>query len=139
MSPEKTQQLIDVYPKLFQEMSPRSCMYLFGFECGDGWFDLLKECIEKIKTICEKEDFVVFTPDDSGHIYILQIKEKYGTLRFYVSSATDEIYNFIDEAEKKSAFTCERCGANGKLRGDRFFIYTACDACELLAQQSSCC
>jgi hypothetical protein len=57
-----------------------------------------------------------------------QIKEKFGTLRFYLTSGTDEMWEIVAEAEKKSAFTCEQCGKPGKLRG-KGWLYTACTKC----------
>jgi len=75
---------------------------LFGIECGSGWKKIYEPLIEKIKEYNEKN------PDSP--IQILQVKEKWGTLRFYVSSAPQEIYDLIDKAEKKSEITCEECG-----------------------------
>jgi hypothetical protein len=43
-----------------------------------------------------------------------QVKEKYGTLRFYVNRATDTQYNYIDFAELMSGRTCEECGKPGQ-------------------------
>jgi hypothetical protein len=58
---------------------------------------------------------------------VVQVKEKFGTLRFYVQAATTEHYNYISFAESMSGRTCEICGNPGKRRG-RGWIYTACDA-----------
>lgn len=44
-----------------------------------------------------------------------QVKEKYGTLRFYVSNGNDKHYNYINFAESMSAVTCEVCGDKGKI------------------------
>lgn len=57
---------------------------------------------------------------------ITQVKEKYGGLRFYVSSATDEVYNYIDFAESMSFRVCEMCGAPGEPRSDGW-TKTLCD------------
>ena len=57
---------------------------------------------------------------------VTQVKEKFGTLRFYVGAATDEHYNYIRFAEALSARTCEVCGAPGKMRGHGWY-YTDCD------------
>lgn len=57
-----------------------------------------------------------------------QVKEKFGTLRFYMTSSSDEMEAIIREAERKSAVTCEECGKKGKLRG-RGWLYTACGPC----------
>lgn len=57
---------------------------------------------------------------------VVQVKEKFGTLRFYVSRATDKQYNYITFAEAMSAVTCETCGKPGKLF-QRGWHYTACN------------
>jgi hypothetical protein len=55
-----------------------------------------------------------------------QVKEKFGTLRFYVWAATDKHYNYITFAESMSARTCETCGKPGKLHS-RGWYYVACE------------
>lgn len=97
MTPENSQELVSLYPELFPSKH-------FCFECGDGWFDLIKECIQKIKADClEKEMDTI----------VAQVKEKYGTLRIYLNLTTDEQQKIIDEAEEKSEKTCEVCGKPG--------------------------
>jgi hypothetical protein len=86
---------------------------LFGIECGPGWKTLYEPLIE----LCKKEG-----------VAISQIKEKFGTLRFYVGSAPEHVYEAIDVAERKSAETCENCGARGE-RIDDGWIRTLCAQC----------
>jgi len=45
---------------------------------------------------------------------VSQVKEKFGGLRFYVHSATNEQYAYINFAESMSYRTCEVCGDKGK-------------------------
>lgn len=59
-----------------------------------------------------------------------QVKEKYGTLRFYMDYSTKEMQNFIRETEDKSKVTCEQCGKLGKLRTSSYWLQTLCDKCE---------
>lgn len=54
-----------------------------------------------------------------------QVKEKYGTLRFYAHGATDEQYAYIRFAEAMSAHVCEVCGARGR-RNQSGWIQTRC-------------
>ena len=91
----------------------KSCYELFGVECGPGW----KALIDPLTTLCRKEG-----------VAILQIKEKFGTLRFYVGSAPDHVRDAIDAAERRSAETCEQCGGKGKRRDDGW-IRTLCSKC----------
>lgn len=61
---------------------------------------------------------------------ILQIKEKYGVLRFYISGAPEELYDIIHKYEELSSHYCYRCGAPGKLEcWDGWFI-TWCEDCK---------
>jgi predicted HicB family RNase H-like nuclease len=64
----------------------------------------------------------------SSHPRAAQVKEKFGGLRFYMTSGTDEIYNLISEAEAKSRETCEECGKPGEERSMPW-IRTLCDSC----------
>jgi hypothetical protein len=57
----------------------------------------------------------------------VQVKEKFGGLRFYYNGGDDYIRGLASMAESMSTSTCEECGAPGKQRG-RSWIYTACDA-----------
>ena len=106
MSPDKEKELVSIYPDLFSKLDDQNCFHLFGFECDDGWFEILKECIEGIKTICERDDL---------KIKVDQVKEKYAELRFYLSTTTDALNEIIQTAEEKSRVTCEACGAAGKV------------------------
>jgi len=56
----------------------------------------------------------------------VQVKEKFGGLRFYVQAATDKHYNYINFAESMSYRTCEECGAPGK-RYSMGWHRTLCD------------
>lgn len=55
-----------------------------------------------------------------------QIKEKFGTLRFYVRGGDEATGGMIQMAEVMSAVTCEQCGAPGHTAG-RGWIRTLCD------------
>jgi hypothetical protein len=44
----------------------------------------------------------------------VQVKEKFGGLRFYVDRASDKHYDYITFAESMSYRTCEECGAPGQ-------------------------
>lgn len=77
---------------------------------------------EKVSSTCKE-----FKP---ACIYVMQIKEKFGTLRFYLSEETDEMSKLIEEAEAKSAETCEVCGAPGTpgtLGKNGYWITTLCE------------
>ena len=58
---------------------------------------------------------------------LLQIKEKFGGLRFYIAEGSDEMYNLIDEAEAKSMKTCQICGEPGKTIWHHGWLTTLCE------------
>lgn len=70
-------------------------------ECGAGWKSLYVPLIAR----CKAEG-----------VAVLQVKEKFGALRFYVMGGSDDLHAAIKEAESKSSTICEECGAPGELR-----------------------
>lgn len=119
--------LVKKCPTLFADRfaSMRTTAMCWGFDVGDGWYQLLKEACMKIEPIlaaCKAKDPVAWK---QGFFRASQIKEKFGTLRFYVSGAPDEVHKIIHKAEIRSTKTCEVCGKPGKLRGPNWY-YTAC-------------
>ena len=56
----------------------------------------------------------------------VQIKEKFGGLRFYYEGGDDQIYGMVRMAESWAAVTCEECGAPGESRSGGW-IKTLCD------------
>jgi len=84
------------------------------FECGNGWFPLIKELIvDLIELGWDKQ--------------ICQVKEKFGGLRFYINEGSDEIYKRITSAEDDSYKICEVTGDVGKLRTDIGWYRTLCE------------
>jgi hypothetical protein len=85
-----------------------------AFGVGNGWLGIIKEMLEDIIKMGWNKQTV-------------QIKEKFGGLRFYINSASEEVHNRISEAEKLSYKVCEECGEEGELRQDLSWWTTLCD------------
>ncbi len=103
---------------------------MWGVECGGGWSGLIRDLLGTLEGSLrlEREQYI----DGEFPFRIDQIKEKFGTLRFYVSgAASDSMMEAIMEAESLSARTCERCGAPGAVRVSRagFWLKTLCPEC----------
>lgn len=129
MRKELEEALIKDFPDLFRYYLPgedRPALH-FGFECGDGWEPIIREAAAKLEAEIAKigEPAREHLMSDGG-LAANQIKEKFGTLRFYLDGATEAMHKIAEEAEHKSETTCESCGKPGRLRGRRWF-YTACD------------
>jgi hypothetical protein len=86
----------------------------YFFNCDSGWNIIIKNLIE---------DLIELGWDKK----IVQVKEKFGGLRFYVVNGSDEIYDRISTAEKESYKTCEKCGEKGELRNDIGWYLTLCE------------
>jgi len=119
MSPELEKKLVDKYPKLF------SSKQFFGFECGDGWYDILDYLCGAISEYTYL-DVMSKSPYDSNEIYVDQVKEKFGQLRFYLSKEDDVMHGMVSMAEHMSAHTCEVCGNRGEMRTGGWVV-TLCD------------
>ena len=123
MREELDRKLCEAFPNLYRDRNESmmvTCMY-WGFEHGDGWFQIIWDLSEAL----EKE-ILALPEDQRSQCRAMQVKEKYGTLRYYMTSGTNKMYDLINEAELKSETTCEVCGSPGKIRG-RGWVYTACD------------
>jgi hypothetical protein len=122
MKPELDKLLCERYPKLFADRHARvhESLMCFGFECGDGWFDL-------IDTLCSTiQDYIDYNPGKNiPQVIVVQVKEKFGTLRFYTTGGDDMTRGMIWMAESMSGRVCEVCGKPGEVR-DGGWIKTRC-------------
>lgn len=142
MNTDLQQVLVEKYPKIFHVRKGTETMpfAMFGIECDDGWFNIINTLCYQIQSYLdwqEKTTQRIIEKDlADGHttltehipqVVVTQIKEKYGTLRFYYDGGDEHINGMVTMAEAISAVTCETCGNQGKLRGQHWF-YTACEA-----------
>lgn len=114
MKQELQDNLCNDFPLLFKEG--------FYFECGNGWYELIRELCQKLYLLIEN---VEFEPHNFPNAY--QVKEKYGGLKFYMSTATEEMIKLIEEAAKESTTICEMCGDEGELFKHKSWYSTLCD------------
>lgn len=98
----------------FNDKKPITSPYYFSI--GEGWYQLVKDLIEELISLGWDKQ-------------ITDIKEKFGGLRFYIVSGTDEMFNAISRAEEKSFEICEKCGEKAKLQSNGHWLFTLCDEC----------
>lgn len=127
MREELDKQLCKDFPNLFADRRASmqvTCM-CWGFP-GDGWYQIIREAAEKLEPL-----IVAIRMDNPEEDFprASQVKEKFGTMRFYMTMETDEMSKIIDEVERKSGETCEECGNPGELRRDGWWI-TLCNPCK---------
>ena len=83
------------------------------FQVGKGWYPLIQKLIEDLIEL-------------GWNKQVYQVKEKFGGLRFYINTGTEEIHQRIRKAEDESYETCETCGEPGELRKGGWWT-VACD------------
>ena len=117
---------------LLRQLCPKLFKQGICICCGLGWYALLHNLCLEIERILERdaEKYKAIEGEENEFIemYAVQIKEKYGTLRFYMSCETDEIDDLIRKAESLSREICEKCGSPGSMR-DTSWYAVKCDAC----------
>ena len=128
MKEENDKKLVEAFPLLYgdRHASSRSTAMCWGFSCNDGWFDIIWDMSSKLEPLLQK--FHNEYPDLESPPRASQVKEKFGGLRFYMTSATDEMHDLIEEVEALSYRTCESCGEPGEERSGGW-IQTLCDTC----------
>lgn len=140
MTDEKFQQLVQNHPDLFQKSGD------IEFSIDDGWFhivDLLCRYISndldrakrrlkyaldnpdaKIEPVAILENRVAEELEKLPTL--VQVKEKFGGLRFYYDGGNATINAYVEFAEGMASRTCEVCGSPGKSRNTGW-IKTLCD------------
>jgi hypothetical protein len=73
-------------------------------------------------------------PAACSQVVATQVKEKFGTLRFYVAGGDDYVRGIIDLAEYLSGTVCETCGKPGSVN-ESGWLACRCEACRARRQQ----
>ena len=103
-------------------------------ECHPGWHLLLENLISTIEY--EILRIKELDPVIAEQIYAVQIKQKFGGLRFYMNQNTPYISGAINLAEIMSTRTCELCGAVAPgTRSIGGWVNCYCDKCYEKARQ----
>lgn len=150
MRKELDEQLCAKYPLIFRDRHgdmSQTCM-VWGFECGDGWYDLIDILCHGIQHhIDSRKDSIRYTikynenlpensenflakprevPEEIEQVYAVQVKEKFGGLRFYYYGGDEYIQGLVSMAEFMSEQICDVCGNKGTLRQGGWWA-TRCD------------
>lgn len=106
----KRQQLVDKHPLILSGRGWPSV--------GDGWLPIIDRLCTAIQTrVVEKQ---------LPQLQAVQIKEKFGGLRFYTNGNYDAYKDLTEAAEAEAAKTCEVCGEPGQLRSGSW-LRTTCE------------
>ena len=137
MKKELQDKLYKKYPKIFEQRKlpiTQTCM-CWGVETGDGWYKLLEILCASLQWDTDKNGY--------PQVVATQVKEKFGTLRFYYNwgetkqevkkKYTDRQYAHqegkISFAEHLTETICEGCGAMVGVTQTTGWIVTLCHPC----------
>lgn len=173
MNNELDKKLVETYPKIFRNRygDPRTTAMCWGFEIGDGWFDIINGLCSMIQSYIDynnrerlqgllhnraiqrqSEKLMIISktldnlerrtdnwiiqqskidlqdrilrdvPERIPQVIAVQVKEKFGTLRFYYNGGDRYTNGLVDMAEKMTAHTCEECGDKGTLYTEGWMV-----------------
>ena len=99
---------------------------LFGYDCGEGWWPLIKEAQQLIDKWNELN-----YDGDHGKVEFAQVKEKWGELCLYLNWYPEELIDPIRKLEERSRHVCEHCGTteNVTLENTHGWYMTLCHEC----------
>jgi hypothetical protein len=122
MTEEHEQYLKTVYPKMFAEAG-------WGPYCNDGWFDLINTLCRSIQAHCDWKP-------DCPQVTVAQVKEKFGTLRFYYDGGDEYVAGAVALAESLSGVICEDCGVSGTIDTGERWVKVLCEGCRTDRQEA---
>lgn len=128
MEDKNINNLKTLFPEMYSKLR-------YGFEFGNGWYDLVFRLSSKIDELAKR-----YNLSGDKYPFAVQVKEKFGGLRFYIDPVDEkvskDIYELINEFELLSLKTCEMCGKSGNEKTNpNGWICTICDDPKCLSQR----
>tara|TARA_Y100001973_G_C5122418_1_gene293453 strand:+ start:251 stop:781 length:531 start_codon:yes stop_codon:yes gene_type:complete len=145
MKKELQEKLFEKYPAIFRQkdLSAQETAMCWGLACGDGWYVLIDELCGEIQNrvnnvnrgrkykIENSPSSIVPTKVEMLICEAVQVKEKFGGLRFYIYGGDDFIDGAISLAESMSYRICSKCGSKKDTpHSDRGWIHSTCSNCQ---------
>jgi len=133
---EKRREEIEAsYPQVFgsgtKTDNPERSVGTVHWEFGYGWDTLVANLARMIDNEIVRDPSLL--EGGSNSFRVLQMKEKFGTLRFYYEGGNDRIRGLVDMTEQLSGTVCEVCGSLGTLcrsgKGAGGWYKTLCEDC----------
>jgi hypothetical protein len=132
MREELDESLCAKYPKIFvnRHGDMKETLMCWGFEHGDGWYPIIDSLCANIQHHIDwnnknfEKGYTQYK--QVPQVVAVQVKEKFGTLRFYYNGGDDVIDGMVRMAESWSAVACEECGAPGT-QNSQGWIKTLCE------------
>ncbi|WP_160105675.1 hypothetical protein [Pseudomonas izuensis] len=103
MSPNLEHLLCKPNLSLFPNATFINDHFFWGFECGDGWFDILSHAFSLVSARTDSHP-------GCGEVAVEEVKEKFGGLRIYYRGGDDYVEGVFSLAESASIHICVICG-----------------------------
>ena len=113
MKTELQNKLFDKYPKIFVQKD-------LEIDTGDGWYNILDTLCGQIQNLNLLKQF---------NVEAVQVKQKFGGLRFYYNGGDEFIEGLTSMAEAISNRTCEECGSPATTTTRGHYTKTQCLRC----------
>jgi len=113
----KHDQLIKDYPKALSNV-------VCGIYYSEGWHTLINNLCQLIEQAINRMPLEL-----QDQFKVEQIKQKFGSLRFYMNRTTPYMDGAIHLAESMSYHICEVCGNSGRRQTVRAWSAVLCDPC----------
>jgi len=126
--PDPIDVLVQKYPSVFKNMDSN-----VPYDLPSGWVKILDDACIELSVILDEERKRNPEAPDNPLFVPLQIKEKFGGLRFYYMMNTENndlvrtVQILIDSAEDKSYTVCEVTGKPGELCKNGWHFKTLCE------------
>jgi hypothetical protein len=102
---ELAEKIFADYPELYSKCD--------DFYVGPGWLPLIYKL---------SAELAACAPD----VRVMQVKNKFGGLRFYIEAGSPATHVLIELAETASFGICDQCGEPGEPRGESW-VATRCE------------
>jgi len=124
LNKKKHEVLLNKYPKIFAQytLPPSRTAMCWGLECGEGWYPM-------IDALCSDIQRYIDNTPGVEQIEATQVKQKFGTLRFYYGPYNKVLDELIWEACSKSGEICECCGSTEDIEMTKGWVQPLCPKC----------
>lgn len=117
--------IFNKYPNRIESEEPTP-LSEYGIQCDKGWIPIVNTIADNLHAI-----------DPEERIKFVQVKEKFGGLRFYITISDYDrdvdkdfwykTHEIIHQGENVASRTCEVCGKEGSTRRDIGWLLTLCE------------
>lgn len=124
-----TEEIITKYPKIFQDYvgNPGKVNW---YGVPNGWLPVIDKLCGAIQNYIDNTTrYTNDGPVKPEQITCIQMKEKFGGLRFYANNTDDTIEGMITMAEYMCSNTCDECGSEEDMGVTSGWISVKCRTC----------